>query len=81
MSKNEKLINRMTSNPTPRDATESEIIKYLNIYNFVLYRVKGSHKIFYNSEWNELFVLPIHNGKVKYKYIDILNEVIKRHAR
>ena len=39
------------------------LIKLLELNGFIFKRAKGSHQIYYNSEFNKTSVVPVHGGK------------------
>ena len=77
LSKIEKLINRMRSNPS--DATFEEVKKYLEYYGFILDRTNGSHHIFIHEKISDELVIPTIGGRfVKTIYVKEANRVIDK---
>uniref|UniRef100_B8HW06 YcfA family protein n=1 Tax=Cyanothece sp. (strain PCC 7425 / ATCC 29141) TaxID=395961 RepID=B8HW06_CYAP4 len=74
MSKREKLRERLKNNPN--NVTFSDIQKLLEQEEFVLDRVRGSHYIFTKNEM--IFVVPVHNNKVKSIYVKRVIELIEQ---
>lgn len=68
MSKYKKLKEYLEQKQTPQDVELSDLQLYLKYNGFALGRVKGSHHIFVNKN-KEIIVIPVHDGKVKAKYI------------
>lgn len=74
MSKREKLRERLKNNP--KNATFSDIRKFLEQEGFVLDRITGSHHVFTKDEVT--FVVPVHNNKVKVIYVKRVIELIEQ---
>jgi len=72
MSKRKKLRERLKNNPN--NVNFSDIRKLLEQEGFVLDRVTGSHHIFTKDE--TIFVVPVHNNKVKTIYVKRVIELI-----
>jgi predicted RNA binding protein YcfA (HicA-like mRNA interferase family) len=74
MNKRKKLRERLKNNPN--NATFAEIRKLLEQEGFVLDRITGSHHIFTKNEI--IFVVPVHNNKVKTIYVKRAIELIEQ---
>jgi predicted RNA binding protein YcfA (HicA-like mRNA interferase family) len=74
MGKREKLIERLTN--SPQNATFADLRNLLEYEGFYLDKVTNSHHIFIYAE--TIFVMPIHNGKVKAIYVEKILELIDR---
>jgi len=74
MSKRKKLRERLKNNPN--NVNFSDIRKLLEQEGFVLDRVTGSHHIFTKDE--TIFVVPVHNNKVKTIYVKRVIELIEQ---
>lgn len=73
MVKKEKLLEILKN--SPNNVTFSEIRKLLELEGFVLDRITGSHHIFKKDE--TIFVIPIHNNRVKSVYVKRVIELIE----
>lgn len=77
LSKDDKLIKRMTAKPIPSDIEFKEFRRYLEMYGFKLDRTNGSHNIFIHPNSIDIYSIPTVNGKtVKPQYIKMMNQVI-----
>jgi hypothetical protein len=74
MGKREKLIDRLTNNP--QNATFADLRNLLEYEGFYLDTVTDTHRIFIYAE--TIFVMPIHNGKVRSIYVEKVLELIDR---
>ncbi len=73
MTKKEKLFEKIKNNP--KNVSFSEITKLLLDENFILERVSGSHHIFKKDDI--IFVIPMHQNKVKTIYVKRVIEIIE----
>lgn len=60
----------------PPEMTISEIHLILSFMGFSLNRTKGSHFIFQGKK--KIFVIPVHNNKVKESYIKIIHSYYEK---
>jgi hypothetical protein len=74
MGKREKLIDRLTN--SPQNATFADLRNLLEYEGFYLDKVTDTHHIFIYAE--TIFVIPIHNDKVKLIYVEKVLELIDR---
>ncbi len=74
MSKRRKLRERLSNNPN--NVKFSDICKLLEQEGFTLDRITGSHHVFEKGE--TIFVIPVHNGKVKSVYIKRVIQLIEQ---
>ena len=73
MTKKEKLFDRLKNNP--KDVNFGDIRVLLDSEGFALERITGSHHVF--KKGKIIFVVPVHNKKVKTVYIKRLIEIIE----
>ena len=73
MTKKEKLFDKLKNNP--KDANFGDIRTLLENEGFTLERVTGSHHVF--KKGKIIFVIPVHNKKVKTVYVKRLIEIIE----
>ncbi|MBD2133943.1 type II toxin-antitoxin system HicA family toxin [Sphaerospermopsis sp. FACHB-1094] len=73
MVKKDKLIEKLTN--SPNNAKFSDIRKLLELDNFVLDRITGSHHIF--IKYDIILVIPVHNNRVKSIYVKRVLELIE----
>ena len=62
LSKDDKLIKRMTAKPIPSDIEFKEFRQYLEMYGFKLDRTNGSHNIFIHPNSIDIYSIPTVNG-------------------
>jgi hypothetical protein len=74
MGKREKLIDRLTN--SPKNASFADLRNLLEYEGFYLDEVTDTHHIFIYAE--TIFVIPIHNEKVKVIYVEKILELIDR---
>jgi predicted RNA binding protein YcfA (HicA-like mRNA interferase family) len=60
----------------PSDVSFSEVRRFVERHGWVLVRIRGSHHIF-NRPNGRIFVVPVHNGKVKYVYYRQIKKIIE----
>jgi predicted RNA binding protein YcfA (HicA-like mRNA interferase family) len=73
MSRREKLLKLLKS--SPNNVTFQDVSKLLEFDGFFLDRISGSHHIFKKNEL--IFVLPVHNNRVKSVYVRRVIELIE----
>ncbi len=73
MSKREKLLELLKN--SPNNVTFGDIRKLLELENFDLDRITGSHHIFKRDEI--VLVIPVHNSRVKSVYVKRVIELIE----
>jgi predicted RNA binding protein YcfA (HicA-like mRNA interferase family) len=73
MVKNDKLIERLKN--SPNNVNFSDLRKLLELDNFVLDRITGSHHIFIKGDI--ILVIPVHNNRVKSVYVKRVLELIE----
>jgi predicted RNA binding protein YcfA (HicA-like mRNA interferase family) len=73
MSKREKLLNLLRN--SPNNVTFADIRRLLEVENFTLDRITGSHHIFKKNEI--VLVIPVHNNRVKSAYVKRVIEIIE----
>jgi hypothetical protein len=73
MGKREKLIDRLTN--SPQSATFTDIRNLLEYEGFYLDRVTDTHHVLIYAE--TIFVIPIHQNKVKKIYVEKVLELIE----
>lgn len=72
MTKKERLFERIKNNP--RNVRFSDLRSLLKEEDFLLERITGSHHIFKKDKY--IFVIPVHNDKVKTVYVKKVIELI-----
>lgn len=72
MTKRDKLRKRLQNNPN--NVTFSQVRTLLEQENFKLVRVTGSHHVFKRD--TTVFVVPVHNNKVKAVYVKRVLELL-----
>jgi predicted RNA binding protein YcfA (HicA-like mRNA interferase family) len=73
MSKRDKLLDSLRN--SPNNAKFGDIRQLLELEGYVLDRITGSHHIFKRNE--TIFVIPVHNKKVKAIYVRRVVELIE----
>jgi len=73
MAKRRKLLDQLKN--SPNNVTFTDIRKLLEIENFALDRITGSHHIFKKNEI--VLVIPVHNNRVKSAYVKRVIELIE----
>jgi predicted RNA binding protein YcfA (HicA-like mRNA interferase family) len=73
MSRTDKLFETIKN--SPNNVTFSDIRKLLESEGFELDRISGSHHIF--EKENLMFVIPVHNNRVKSIYVKRIIELIE----
>lgn len=77
MSKREKLLESLKQ--SPNNATFAQIRKLLEYEGFTLERITGSHHVFRKGA--TIFVVPVHNNKVKAVYVKRVVEIIEDYEK
>jgi len=73
MTKRDRLIELLKN--SPNNITFGDIRKLLEIEDFMLDRISGSHHIFKKNE--VIFVIPVHHNRVKSVYVKRVIELIE----
>lgn len=73
MAKKEKLLELLKN--SPNNVTFGDIRKLLELEDFILDRISGSHYIFKKNEL--ILVIPVHNNRVKSVYVRRVIELIE----
>ena len=73
MAKRTKVLGKLRNNSS--DATFRQIENLLLSEDFVLERVTGSHHIF--KKGSIVFVIPVHNNRVKSVYVKRVIEILE----
>ncbi len=73
MVKKDKLIEKLKN--SSNNVKFSDIRKLLELDNFVLDRITGSHHIFIKDDI--ILVIPVHNNRVKSVYVKRVLELIE----
>ena len=74
MSKREKLLEKLRQ--SPHNVTFDQLRNLLELESFRLDRVSGSHHVFRKGE--VIFVLPVHQNRVKSVYVKRLIGIIEQ---
>ena len=74
MSKREKLLEKLRQ--SPHNVTFDQVRNLLELESFRLDRVSGSHHVFRKGE--VIFVLPVHQNRVKSVYVKRLIGIIEQ---
>ncbi|NOT48143.1 MAG: type II toxin-antitoxin system HicA family toxin [Acidobacteria bacterium] len=77
MSKREKLLDSIKRKPG--NVTFAKLRKLLEQEGFLLDRIGGSHHVFRRDD--TIFVVPVHNNKVKIGYVKRAIEIIEDHGK
>ena len=77
MSRREKLLQKLKQ--SPNNVTFADVAKLLESESFRLDRVTGSHHIFKKDDI--IFVLPVHQNRVKAVYLKRVIEIIEKYGR
>jgi predicted RNA binding protein YcfA (HicA-like mRNA interferase family) len=73
MPKKDKLLELLKN--SPNNVTFRDINKLLELEDFILDRISGSHHIFKKGEL--ILVIPVHNNRVKSVYVSRVLELIE----
>jgi predicted RNA binding protein YcfA (HicA-like mRNA interferase family) len=73
MSKRDKLLKSLKN--SPNNASFADIRQLLELEGYMLDRITGSHYIFKRNE--TIFVIPVHNKRVKAIYVRRVLELIE----
>lgn len=73
MSKKDKLLELLRN--SPNNARFADIRQLLELEGYMLDRITGSHHIFKRDE--TIFVVPVHNKRVKAIYVRRVVELIE----
>ena len=77
MSKREKLLEKLKQSPF--NVSFADVQRLLESEEFFLDRIKGSHHIFRKGDI--IFVLPVHQNRVKGVYVKRVIEIIEEHGK
>ena len=77
MTKRDKLL--VSIKQKPHNVSFVQLRKLLEQEGFELERIGGSHHVFRRDEI--IFVIPVHNNKVKAVYVKRVIEIIEGHER
>lgn len=73
MTKRDRLLEKIRN--SPNNVTFADVRKLLQLEGFTLDRISGSHYIFQRN--STIFVIPIHNNRVKSVYSKRLIDIIE----
>jgi predicted RNA binding protein YcfA (HicA-like mRNA interferase family) len=76
VTRREKLLDSVRQRPN--NVTFTKLRKLLEQEGFELERVGGSHHVFRRG--STIFVVPVHNNKVKAVYVKRVIEIIEGHG-